>query len=65
MKGRLAGAAHQHADKVKDFDVNKAQLEDLIKAEKEKETRMCEGALETICRGLQRSVAGSRIALVT
>jgi len=43
MKGRLAAASNQHADKVKDFDVNKAQLEDLIKAEKEKETRMCAG----------------------
>lgn len=49
MKGRLAAASHQHADKVKDFDVNKAQLEDLIKAEKEKETRMCAGTPSYPC----------------
>jgi hypothetical protein len=44
MKGKLAGLSRQHSEKMKDFDINKAELEDLIKAEKEKETRMCAGA---------------------
>ncbi|KAH8087910.1 hypothetical protein HD553DRAFT_348466 [Filobasidium floriforme] len=46
MKGKLAGLSRQHSEKMKDFDINKAELEDLIKAEKEKETRMC-AALES------------------